>query len=252
MRTTVAPRRSVPRSTRPITRRPTKSSQPSVTAWNWSGPSRSTSGGGACSRIGVEQRPQVRARRRRASRDGGALAWPRRRRPGSRAGGRRRRARRAGRRPRRPPRARAARGGRSCSRPGSAAGRARAPCRSTKRVCGITPSTASTSSSTASTMPSTRSTSPPKSAWPGVSTRWMRTPSYSIAVFLAWIVMPRSRSRSSLSIARSATAWLRAEGAGLAQQAVDKRRLAVVDVRDDREVADVFARSPRVRARTNS
>ena len=87
----------------------------------------------------------------------------------------------------------------------------RSPCwsafRSTKRVCGITPSTASTSSSTASTMPSTRSTSPPKSAWPGVSTRWMRTPSNSIAVFLAWMVMPRSRSRSSLSITRSTATW---------------------------------------------
>src|SRR5215831_14111640 len=36
----------------------------------------------------------------------------------------------------------------------------------------------------------------------------MRTPSYSTAVLLAWIVMPRSRSRSSLSIARSCTSWL--------------------------------------------
>ena len=51
IRTTVTPRRSVPRSTRPITSRPTNSSQPSVTAWNCSGPSVSTTGAGACSRI---------------------------------------------------------------------------------------------------------------------------------------------------------------------------------------------------------
>ena len=51
MRTTVALRRSDPRSTRPITSRPTNSSQPRVTAWNCSGPSMSTSGGGAFSRI---------------------------------------------------------------------------------------------------------------------------------------------------------------------------------------------------------
>src|SRR6186713_2919439 len=36
----------------------------------------------------------------------------------------------------------------------------------------------------------------------------MRTPSNSMLVSLAWIVMPRSRSRSSLSITRSATTWL--------------------------------------------
>ncbi len=38
--------------------------------------------------------------------------------------------------------------------------------------------------------------------------------------------------------------------AGLAQQPIEQRRLAVVDVRDDREIADFFARSPRIRART--
>ena len=188
----------------------------------------------------LEQRPQVAARRRRVERRR-CPPSPRRRRPGSRAGGRRRRARRAGRTPRRPPRPRAARAGRPCSPPAIG----RSPCASalpsTKRVCGITPSTASTSSSTASTMPSTRSTSPPKSAWPGVSTSWMRTPSNSMEVSLAWIVMPRSRSRSSLSITRSTTAWLARKRAGLAQQCIDQRRLAVVDVRDDREVAEVFA-----------
>ena len=51
-----------------------------------------------------------------------------------------------------------------------------------------------------------RSTSPPKSAWPGVSTMLMRYDSpppggvQSTAVFLAVMVMPRSRSRSWLSM----------------------------------------------------
>ena len=74
----------------------------------------------------------------------------------------------------------------------------------TKRVCGIGPSTASTTSRTASTMERIRSTSPPKSAWPGVSTMLMRQPSYSTAVVFERIVMPRSRSSSLLSRARSA------------------------------------------------
>ncbi len=75
--------------------------------------------------------------------------------------------------------------------------------RVTKRVCGIGPSTASTSSSTPSTIDSTRSTSPPKSACPGVSTMLMRVPPYSIAQFLARMVMPRSRSMSFESMMRS-------------------------------------------------
>ena len=77
----------------------------------------------------------------------------------------------------------------------------------TKRVWGMGPSWASTSNRTESTMDKTRSTSPPKSAWPGVSTMLMR---YSIplrvrrrAVFLARMVMPRSRSRSLESMTRS-------------------------------------------------
>ena len=70
---------------------------------------------------------------------------------------------------------------------------------STNRVCGIAPSKASTSSSTPSAMFSTRSTSPPKSACPGVSMMLIFVPLYSIATFLARIVIPRSRSRSLLS-----------------------------------------------------
>mmetsp|Transcript_43264 Transcript_43264/g.139438 ORF Transcript_43264/g.139438 Transcript_43264/m.139438 type:complete len:209 (-) Transcript_43264:30-656(-) len=74
---------------------------------------------------------------------------------------------------------------------------------STNRVCGFGPSAASTSSSTPSTMLSTRSTSPPKSACPGVSTMLTLVPPYSMAAFLARIVMPRSRSWSFESISRS-------------------------------------------------
>jgi hypothetical protein len=84
--------------------------------------------------------------------------------------------------------------------------------RSTNRVWGSGPSLASTSSSTPSTIDSPRSTSPPKSAWPGVSTTLRMTSGtsgspvrYLIAMFLARIVMPFSRSRSMESMTRSAT-----------------------------------------------
>src|SRR5439155_371704 len=75
----------------------------------------------------------------------------------------------------------------------------------TNRVCGSGPSAASTRRSTPSTSVSVRSTSEPKSAWPGVSTMLMWTPRYAMAVFLAMIVMPFSRSRSIESMMRSGT-----------------------------------------------
>jgi hypothetical protein len=50
--------------------------------------------------------------------------------------------------------------------------------------------------------------------------------------------MPRSFSSSLLSITHSPTCLVVAERAGLAQQSVDKRGLAVVDVGDDGDVAD--------------
>ena len=78
--------------------------------------------------------------------------------------------------------------------------------RSTKRVCGSGPSLASTRSTTPSTMDSPRSTSPPKSAWPGVSTTFTVMPCQLIAVCLARIVMPFSRSRSPESMTRSTRA----------------------------------------------
>ena len=76
----------------------------------------------------------------------------------------------------------------------------------TNFVCGIGPSAASTSKTTPSTIDRIRSTSPPKSAWPGVSTMLMRVPFHSTEVGLAKIVMPRSRSKSLLSMARSVVA----------------------------------------------
>ena len=79
---------------------------------------------------------------------------------------------------------------------------------STNLVCGSGPSAASQSTMAPSTMERMRSTSPPKSAWPGVSTMLILTPFHSTAVDLARMVMPRSRSRSLRSRARSATAWL--------------------------------------------
>ena len=77
----------------------------------------------------------------------------------------------------------------------------------TNLVCGSTPSAASTSTMAPSTMFRMRSTSPPKSAWPGVSTMLMRVPRQTTEVHLARMVMPRSRSRSLRSSARSATTW---------------------------------------------
>ena len=75
--------------------------------------------------------------------------------------------------------------------------------RRTNRVCGIVPSAASTTRRTASTILRTRSTSPPKSLCPGVSTMFTFVPWYRIDVFFARIVIPRSFSRSLLSMIRS-------------------------------------------------
>ena len=113
--------------------------------------------------------------------------------------------------------------------------------RSTKRVCGSGPSDASTSSSTPSTIVSPRSTSPPKSACPGVSTMFSFAPPYWTAVFLARIVMPFSRSRSIESMTRSATSWFARNAPDCRQHRVDQRRLPVVDVGDDRDVAKVLS-----------
>jgi hypothetical protein len=84
-----------------------------------------------------------------------------------------------------------------------------------------------------------RSTSPPKSAWPGVSTMLMRVPFHSTEVGLAKIVMPRSRSMIIAVHRAFGHGLIFAEGAGLFQQVVDQRGLAVVDMRDDRDIAEV-------------
>ena len=61
-------------------------------------------------------------------------------------------------------------------------------------------------------MPRIRSTSPPKSAWPGVSMMLIRVspaaPFHRTEVALARMVMPRSRSWSLESMARSTVASL--------------------------------------------
>jgi hypothetical protein len=75
----------------------------------------------------------------------------------------------------------------------------------TNLVCGSGPSEASTSTTTPSTILRMRSTSPPKSAWPGVSTMLIRVPFQTTLVHLARMVIPRSRSRSFESMARSTT-----------------------------------------------
>ena len=53
--------------------------------------------------------------------------------------------------------------------------------------------------------------------------------------------MPRSRSRSLLSMTRSSTCWLSRKDR-IAQQDVDERRLAVVDVGDDGDIAQFHER----------
>jgi len=51
------------------------------------------------------------------------------------------------------------------------------------------------------------------------------------------MVMPRSRSRSSWS-SHLVLHVAQCDGAGCLEQSVRERRLAVIDVRDDAEVAD--------------
>ena len=140
----------------------------------------------------------------------------------------------------------------SCTRSGSASGRSillmttigcrpsASAFRITNRVCGIGPSAASTRSRTPSTMRRMRSTSPPKSAWPGVSTML--------------ILVPLPADRGVLGQDRDAALALERVGvhhalgdllvgperAGLPEHLVDERGLAVVDVRDDGDVANAI------------
>ena len=69
----------------------------------------------------------------------------------------------------------------------------------------------------------------------------MCVPFQLTAQFLARMVMPRSRSIALLSITVSTTFSCVGEGAALAEELVDQRGLAMVDVGDDGDVADLRA-----------
>ena len=184
-------------------------------------------------RVAVAARRAGSARRSRRAR-------PRRRRrssPRCAARGRdRRRAARRARARRRPGRPAA---GRSCSRPGRSRGRSRSRGRRSRASAPRSPARASTTSSAPSHACSERETSYVKSTCPGVSIRFSWWPFHVTRTACALIVIPRSRSRSIESSSCSRISPLR-DGVGQLEDAVGERRLAVVDVRDDREVADAF------------
>ena len=119
--------------------------------------------------------------------------------------------------------------------------------RSTNRVCGIGPSAASTSRNTPSAIFSTRSTSPPKSAWPGVSIRLILVSSEAEGDVLgqdgdaALALQVVGVEDEAVLAADELVQLLGAEQAGLAEHLIDQRRLAVVDVGDDGDVADVVS-----------
>src|ERR1051326_3626864 len=157
--------------------------------------------------------------------------------------------------------------------------------RSTNRVCGIGPSAASTRRITPSTMQRTRSTSPQKSARPGVGGRVddvdLHLPRMDedggevvAGRGVRGLVMDRMPDRVGivdevadggvlgedgdaalfLEVVRVhdtlVDLLVRADGAGLFEKRVDERGLAMVDVRDDRDVADVVAELLHARALT--
>jgi len=85
-------------------------------------------------------------------------------------------------------------------------------------------------------MRSARSTSPPKSLWPGVSTMLILVSWYVSAVFFARMVIALA-----LQVVRIHHAvghfLIGSENAALAQHGVHKRRLAMVHVGNDGDVA---------------
>jgi hypothetical protein len=94
-------------------------------------------------------------------------------------------------------------------------------------------------------MPSTRSTSPPKSAWPG---RIDDVDPHAVPGHGGALRQDRDAALA-LEIVRVERALgdhlAGAERAGLLEQAVDQRGLAVVDVGDDRDVTDLHGASSR-------
>ena len=245
------PRRIEPARMRHSAMRPRKLVASRLVTCACSGASGSSAGGGHGVEQDVEQRLQVRRVGQRAV--GGALAG----RAAGAAGGVDDRAGRAAGRCGRSSRSSSSASSRSSSRLSSTTSPIRASARSvlfttsttgrpavsvlrsTKRVCGSGPSEASTSRTTPSTIDRPRSTSPPKSAWPGVSTTLIggavpvdrgvlgedRDP--LLALQVAGVHDPVDRLGAL------------AEGTGGAQHGVDERGLAVVDVGDDGDVAQV-------------
>ena len=110
---------------------------------------------------------------------------------------------------------------------------------STNLVCGMTPSAASTSSTTPSTIDRMRSTSPPKSAWPGVSTILMRVPlPFHRGAFgqngdaaLAFLIVGIHGALGHVLVV--------AHRARLLEELVDQRGLAMIDMGDNGDIADI-------------
>ena len=67
----------------------------------------------------------------------------------------------------------------------------------------------------------------------------MRVSFHTTEVHLARMVMPRSFSRSLRSMRALGHLLMLAERAGLAEELVDEGGLAVIDMGDDRDVADL-------------
>ena len=110
---------------------------------------------------------------------------------------------------------------------------------STKRVWGLGPSYASTMSSAPSAMFSTRSTSPPKSAWPGVD-------DVDLHVFIGDRDVFGQNGDAALTLLvvgiehALLDALILAKHMRRPQQTVHERGLAVVNVSDDRNVAEIL------------
>ena len=112
--------------------------------------------------------------------------------------------------------------------------------RSTKRVCGMGPSAASTSSRQPSAMDRTRSTSPPKSAWPGVSMMLIFVSPFQVDGGVLGEDRDPALSLQVVGVQDAAPGPPGSRGRGPpAEHLVHQRGLAVVDVGNDGDVAEV-------------